>query len=123
MTATSHRVGVPPNYKVTRYQVGDLVLRMYPSSMARAGAPNKLGSFWQGPFRITEAYGDEECGDTYTIENLVTKMTTRTHVSQLKPFIYDPNYVIPLDVAVRDTEEYIVGDIIEHRPDGQGSYI
>jgi hypothetical protein len=123
MTATPQSTSAPLAYEVTRYKVGDLVLKLYPSSMAGTGAPNKLGSFWQGPLRVIQAFLDEQRGDAYTIENLVTGRITRTHVSQLKPFYYDPSYIIPLNVAVKDTEEFIVEDIMEHKSDGHGSYL
>jgi hypothetical protein len=72
---------------------------------------------------VIQASLDDQGGDTYTVENLITGRSTRTHVSQLKPFIYDPSYTIPLNVAVKDTEEFVVEDIVEHKEDGQGSYL
>jgi hypothetical protein len=39
-------------YLVTRYQVGDYVLRRYPSTKIGGGNPNKYGSWWRGPYRV-----------------------------------------------------------------------
>jgi hypothetical protein len=123
MTATEQVMSAPSDYNITRYKIGDLVLRLYPFSTAGTGAPNKLGSFWQGPLRVVQAFLDEKRGDAYTIENLITGRITRTHVTQLKPFYYDPTYILPLNIAVKDTDEFVVEDILEHKSDGNGSYL
>ena len=36
------------------------------------------------------------------------------HVTHLKPFYFDPNYVTPLNIATRDTDESVVIRILEH---------
>jgi hypothetical protein len=45
---------------------------------------------------------------------------TKNHIAQLKPFQFDPTYVTPLNVAVKDTEEFVVEAILAHQkqPDG-----
>jgi hypothetical protein len=36
-------------------------------------------------------------------------------VTHLKPFIYDPDFVTPLNVAVKDTDEFVVESIVDHQ--------
>jgi hypothetical protein len=35
-------------------------------------------------------------------------------VTHLKPFYHDPTYVVPLNIAVKDTDEYVVEKILAH---------
>jgi hypothetical protein len=59
-------------------------------------------------------------GNICTIENLFNGRMTTNHIAQLKPFRYDPRYITPLNVAVKDTEEFVVEAILNHQkqPDG-----
>ncbi len=41
-------------------------------------------------------------------------------ISYLKPFNYNPEQVQPLNIAVKDTDEYVVGDILDHKVDDNG---
>ena len=54
-------------------------------------------------------------GSEYTLLNLVTKDQMKIHVSLLKPFIYDPAKVDPLEIAMYDTQEYFIEKVLEHR--------
>jgi hypothetical protein len=54
-------------------------------------------------------------GPRYTIENLVNKAQRDVHVSRLKEYIHDPDMELsPLEVACRDNEEFVVGEIKGH---------
>jgi hypothetical protein len=98
---------------ITRHKVGDYVLRRHPTTKAGSGPPNKYGSFWRGPYLIISNDEDSQ----YQIQNLVTGVISEAHVQHLKPFYYDPKYVEPLNIAAKDNNEFIVGDIITHEPD------
>jgi hypothetical protein len=76
-----------------------------------------LGTFWQGPYLITDVLvtDEESIGTIYTIENLITGRHTKAHISLLKPFYWDKNTTTPLNVAARDSQEFVVEDIIDHR--------
>ena len=37
------------------------------------------------------------------------------HVSDMKPFVFDPTVVDPLDIARRDHMEYFIDKILDHR--------
>jgi hypothetical protein len=53
--------------------------------------------------------------NTYTLLNLVTRKDETIHVTDLRPFHYDPNHVDPVDVARKDiTSTFVVERIIEH---------
>jgi hypothetical protein len=53
----------------------------------------------------------------YTIQNLITTNEYYADVTHLKPFYYDPTYVTPLNVAVKDSAETIVESILAHNFD------
>jgi hypothetical protein len=94
--------------------VGDYVLRRHPSTKIGEGPQHKLGTFWQGPYLITDVLvtDEESIGTICTIENLITGRQTKTHISLLKPFYWDKNTTTPINVAAKDSEEFVVDDII-----------
>ena len=53
--------------------------------------------------------------EVYVIRNLVTQRDALADVTHLKPFFYDPDFVTPLNVAVRDTDEFVVEAIVAHQ--------
>jgi len=42
----------------------------------------------------------------HTIRNLVTQYKYIDHVTHLKPFYYNPTFVVSLNFAVKDIDEY-----------------
>ena len=50
----------------------------------------------------------------YTIRNLVTDKEYVVDVTHIRPFYYDPTYVTPLNIAVKDTDETVVDMIVKH---------
>ena len=44
----------------------------------------------------------------YAIRNLVTDKEYGVDVTHIPPFYYDPAYVTPLNIAVKDTDETVV---------------
>jgi hypothetical protein len=100
-------------YQLTTYSIGDFVLRQYPPTKAGNGPPNKYGSWWRGPYEVTNVK-QSDVKNVYTIQHLVTKREYLVDVTHLKPFYHDPTYVVPLNIAVKDTDEYVVESIVEH---------
>jgi hypothetical protein len=100
-------------YQLTTYSVGDFVLRQYPPTKAGNGPPNKYSSWWRGPYEVINIQ-QTDVKNVYTILNLITKKQCMVDVTHLKPFYHDPNYTTPLNIAVKDTDEYVVEDIISH---------
>jgi hypothetical protein len=105
-------------YVVTTYEVNDYVLRRYPPSKIGGGNPHKYGSWWRGPYQISgvlhRPVSDGSFKPRYTIRNLTDGKEYVVDVTHLRPFYYDPTYVTPLNVAVKDTDEDIVKQIIDH---------
>jgi len=50
---TIDEIDVNP-YALTTYQVNDYVLRRYPPSKMSGGNPHKHGSWWRGPYQVTQ---------------------------------------------------------------------
>jgi hypothetical protein len=107
------------------FSCGDYVLRRYPSSkVGTHHNPNKWGTFWRGPYIIVKTtpqiYTDQT---TYYIKNLVTMKEYATHIEELKPFYYDPAYINPVTIAVRNEGEYVVGAIKNHGKDDNNNML
>ena len=51
---------------------------------------------------------------SYTIRNLTTGKDYLADVTHLRPCFYDPKFTTPLNVAARDTKEYVVKIILRH---------
>ena len=49
----------------------------------------------------------------YTIQNFVTTKGYFADVTHLKPF-FDPDYVTPMNIATRDTDESVVLRVLDH---------
>ena len=62
--------------------------------------------------KVPMVYGFEKL--LYTIQNFVTTKEYIADITHLKPFYFDPNYVTPLKIATRDTDECVVLQILEH---------
>ena len=55
--------------------------------------------------------GGESC---YLLYDLITHKEYIYHVSDMKPFLYDPEITTPLDVARHNYMEFFVGAILGH---------
>ena len=115
---TIAEIDVDP-YVPTRYTVNDYVLRRYPPTKIGDGHPEKYGTYWRGPYVVTKVtpmpmvYGPHD-KVSYTIRNLTTGKEYLADVTHLRPFFYDPRFTTPLNVAARDTKEYVVKRILRH---------
>ena len=97
--------------QVTGYDINDYVIYEYPQSLLVGDSrPDKLAMHYRGPYRIIKIDGSR-----IEIQNLVNTQTTEAHISQLRPFLYDPNYVNPVEVARNAGEEFEVDSIVEIR--------
>jgi hypothetical protein len=54
-------------------------------------------------------------GDRYRLHNLVTGKEADLHVQLLKPFLYDERLTVPVEVAIKEHDEYLVEQIMDHR--------
>ena len=72
--------------------------------------PTRLHTFWHGPMRVIRG-----ANSRYTLLDLITGKEKDYHVSDIKPFIFDPALIDPIDVARRDRMEFFIEKILEHR--------
>ena len=95
-------------FKHKEFAVDSYVLVHY-----RSGAPpSRLHTFWRGPMRVVSGNNSR-----YKLYDLVTLKKTMFHTSDMKPFVFDPALIDPLDVARRDHMEFFVEAILDHRGD------
>ena len=94
----------------TVFPINSYVLIAYPPSAMTRAAPTKFHSISKGPFRVVNIVGSR-----YTVQNLVTNKNEDYHVTQLRPFVFDPEITNPLVVASKDGQHFIVESIIAHR--------
>jgi hypothetical protein len=107
----SHMSNANPNR--TEFPSGSWVLAEYHSSIIRKGPPSKLNTQLRGPYKVLRHELDE-----YTIRNTVTNKDEQIHISLLRPFLFDANYIDPTDVAMKDAiSTFTVEAILEHNGD------
>ena len=65
-----------------------------------------------GPYQVMsivqKPVSDSQTKPRYTIRNLVTGKEYMVDVTHLWPFCFDPAYVTPLNITVKDTDEFVV---------------
>jgi hypothetical protein len=88
------------------------VLVSYPDSGFGPRPPNKLMTNLKGPYRVIKNTGAD-----YTLLNLVNNKTESVHIKRLKPFLYDPRFTDPADIANRDDGFENVETVLKHKGD------
>ncbi len=74
------------------------------------GRSNKLLARHKRPYQVI---GKRQ--SIYIIEDLVKGKQIKAHVHNLRPFIFSPTQVNPLDVAQQNEQEFVVDGILAHR--------
>lgn len=93
-------------FPYTEFEPNSYVLVHY-----RSGAPpSRLHTFWRGPMKVISGNNSR-----YLLQDLVTNKEKEYHVSDMKPFKFNPLKTNPLDVARRDHMEFFVEKIIKHK--------
>ena len=99
--------------KVTEFAPGTYVLMEYPDDgfLLRPRPPNKLLTQLRGPLKVIS-----NNGPAYTLrdETSTTKMVV-AHVSRLRAFHYDLERVDPVQVAMKDTDQFLVESVLDDR--------
>jgi hypothetical protein len=94
--------------KHTEYEPNSYVLVHY-----RTGAPpTRLHTFWRGPMQVVSGKDSR-----YLLKDLISHKEKEYHVSDMKPFIFDPSKTNPIDIARRDHLEFFVDKVFGHRGD------
>ena len=94
----------------TEYPIDSWVLAEYHSSIIRKGPPSKFNTQLRGPYKVLRNVLDH-----YTLWNTVTRKEEEIHISLLRPFLFDSNYVDPKEVAMKDAiSTFTVESILRH---------
>ena len=86
----------PDSYVLVHYRTGS--------------PPTRLHTYWRGPMRVANGLNSK-----YVLLDLLSGKEKVFHVSDMKPFVFDPAVVDPLDIARRDYMEYFIDEILDHR--------
>jgi hypothetical protein len=91
----------------TEFPINSYVLIQYENSEHRA--PSKLHPHLKGPFQVVNY-----ASSVYTVRNLVTNKLEDYHITNLRPFEYDPLRVDPRKVANVDQDMVDIDIILQH---------
>jgi hypothetical protein len=89
--------------KPTEFPHGSHVLVKY----RQGSAPTRLHTKWRGPLKIISNDGSE-----YLLYDLITHKEKPYHISDMKPFRFDPLKTDPIDIARRDYLEFFVEKVL-----------
>jgi transposase InsO family protein len=92
--------------KRTQYPPDSYVLVQY----REGSAPSRLHTIWKGPLRVIS--GSES---KYVLLDLITNKEKVYHVTDMKPFFFNPLTIDPIDVARKDYLEFFVESILDHK--------
>jgi hypothetical protein len=81
----------------TTFLPGTYVLVKYRNSSNLYPAPTRFHTYWKGPFKVISNVLSE-----YLLLDLITDKQKPYHISDLKPFVFDPLNTNPLDIARKD---------------------
>jgi len=109
LQSDQHKV-VEKDADVTDYPIDSYVL--YTTPMGRG---NKLLPNHRGPYQVK---GRKQ--SIYFIEDLVLGKQIKTHIHNLRPFLFSPDQFNPIEVAQQNEQQFMVRDIIAHRGDHHG---
>ena len=96
----------------TEFPINSYVLCSYPESAIGSKPPTKLHPILMGPFRVVNFVGSK-----YTIQNVLDHKLKTVHISRLREFHMDENTSSVENIASRDTQEYHVERILQHKGD------
>jgi hypothetical protein len=71
---------------------------------------------YRGPYRVLNNTDISR----YALQDLVTMKTITRHVTDLRPFHYDPNSIDPIEVARNAQDEFVIERILDHRGTKKG---
>ena len=98
----------------TVYADGSYVLAEHRHNSLRRGPKSKLAPFLRGPL-LVRSHNDM---GIYTVQDLVSQRIAEYHVSNLRPFHYDPETLNPIEEAVTDyPDEFIVQECLQMKGD------
>ena len=84
----------------------------YVLAKQRTSPDTCMHTLWRGPMRVISNYLAE-----YTLLDLITDKQKVYHMSQLKPFNFNPMRTDPTDIARRDYLEFFIEEILDMKGD------
>ena len=96
----------------TEFPINSYVLAQYENLEHKP--PSKLHPHLKGPYQVVNY-----TGSIYTVRNLVTNKLEDYHITNLRPFEYDPLKVDPRQVANVDQNMVDIDTILQHRGDSK----
>jgi transposase InsO family protein len=103
----------------TEFPIGSCVMLRYPKTRMGERAPTKGHMPLKGPFRVVAIHDD---GRKYDIRNLVNNEIYRFQINRLVPFEVDERREDPYEIAMRDHQEFIVEEILDHQGTARDRY-
>jgi hypothetical protein len=95
---------------MTEYASGQHVLLLYPDTGFGRRPPTKLHTHWRGPYEVISRSDPYH----YRVRHPSNNKEESVHIRWMKPFVYDPNYTDPAEVAMHDDQEFVVERVIRH---------
>jgi hypothetical protein len=86
------------------------VLIGYPKTSHHSGPPTKFHTNLKGPYQVVS-----KTGAVYTVRNLVSNKLEDFHITLLREFLYDPQFVDPRKIAMCDEQFYEIERILTHK--------
>ena len=99
--------------EVTSFKNGSYVLVSYPDDgfLKTPRPPNKLLTKLKGPLQVISSDGP-----AYTLRDHTSSTKDLTvHVARLRPFYYDKERIDPVKISMKDTDQFLVEEIRDHR--------
>ena len=97
-----------PHRKPTEHLPSAYVLVKYRSG----SAPTRLHTSWKGPLQVVSNIGSE-----YVLLDLITGKLKTYHITDMKPYQFDPLQTDPIDIARRDYLEFFMEKVLEIKGD------
>ncbi len=91
----------------TEYAPETYVLVKYRNSSNLYPAPTRLHTFWKGPLKVISNVQSQ-----YLLLDIIKNKEKYYHVTDMKPFIFDPLLINPQDIARKDYLEFFVEKIL-----------
>jgi hypothetical protein len=95
---------------ITEFPMGSYVKVRHHKTVLKQVRPTKVDAIFKGPFRVIN-----NLGSRYTVQNLVTMKEEVYLVTDLQPFLFDPNIVDPRVVARNSVDEFDIHSILDIR--------
>jgi len=109
----SKHLGTVAKHPITEFAIGSYVTTSYPAGL-KGGPPSKLMTHRKGPLLVVS-----KKGSFYELHDLIDKKSITVHIDHLEEFRYDKAHVDPAVIAAKDSCEFFVESVLDHKPKHQ----